>query len=83
MAKVVSPIMMNSSHSIQALYHTKFWHTTYEFLGPSLYYWGKNIPSGKHKRLKLDPLNQLFLTLVKLHLNLQERDLACRFGIST
>ena len=42
----------------------------------------KNIPSRKHTRLKLDPLNQLFLTLVKLRLNLQERDLACRFGIS-
>ena len=60
----------------------------YEFLGPpvhQLHYWGKNIPSGKHKRLKLDPLtgNQLFLTLVKLRLNLQEQDLACRFGISS
>ena len=57
----------------------------YEFLGPSvneLHYWGKNIPSRKHTTLKLDPLKQLFLTLVKLRLNHQERDLACRFGIS-
>ena len=77
--------MMTSSDSTQALCHMKFF-TYYKFIGPSvhqLHYWGKNIPSGKPKRLKLDPLNQPFLTLVKLRLNLQERDLACRFGIST
>ena len=32
--------------------------------------------------MKLDPLNQLFLTLMKLQLNLKERDLGQRFGIS-
>ena len=32
--------------------------------------------------MKLDPLNQLFLTLIKLKLNLPHRDLAHRFGIS-
>ena len=32
--------------------------------------------------MKLDPMNQLFLTLMKLKLNLREKDLACRFGMS-
>ena len=32
--------------------------------------------------MKLDPLNQLLLTLIKLKLNLPHRDLAHRFGIS-
>ena len=32
--------------------------------------------------MKLDPLNQLFLALIKLKLNLPHRDLAHRFGIS-
>ena len=32
--------------------------------------------------MKLDPFNQLFLTLIKLRLNVLERDLAIRFGIS-
>ena len=30
----------------------------------------------------MDSLNQLFLTLIKLKLNLKERDLAYRFGIA-
>ena len=77
---VVSVMTMNLSGSTQALYRMKFsWPS--EFLGPSVDQ-GENIPSCKHTKLKLDPLNQLFLTLVKLCLNLQERDLACRFGIS-
>lgn len=33
--------------------------------------------------MKLNPLNQLFLTLIKLRLDLREKDLAIRFGIST
>ena len=32
--------------------------------------------------MKLDPLNQYFLTLVKLRLNLRVKDIAFRFGIS-
>jgi len=32
--------------------------------------------------MKLDPLNQLFMTLMKLRLNLRERDLAYRFGLA-
>ena len=33
--------------------------------------------------MKLDPFNQFFLTLVKLKLNLNMRDIAFRFQIST
>ena len=59
----------------------------YEFLGPSvnhLNYWGKKKTTTSRKRkMKLSPLNQLFLTLIKLKLNLRERDIAYRFGIST
>ena len=58
----------------------------YEFLGPSvdeLTYWGSDSnKSDKRRKMKLDPLNQLFLTLVKLKLNLPHRDLAHRFVIS-
>lgn len=58
----------------------------YEFLGPSvdeLTNWGSDSnKSDKGRKMKLDPLNQLFLTLVKLKLNLPHRDLAHRFGIS-
>ena len=58
----------------------------YEFLGPSvnkLTYWGtKNNQSCKRRKMKLDPLNQLFLTLVKFKLNLRKKDLAHRFGVS-
>ena len=32
--------------------------------------------------MKLDPLNQLFMTLIKLKLDLRERDLAHRFGVA-
>ena len=60
--------------------------TFFEFLGPvvnDLNYWGSK--EGQHKRhciRKLDPMNQLFLTLVKLKLNLKVEDLAFRFKIS-
>ena len=56
----------------------------YEFLGPSvdnLTYWGSKSTKRK-RRMKLDPLNQLFLTLIKLRLDLRERDLGLRFGIT-
>ena len=56
----------------------------YEFLGPAvnnLQYWGAKTVA-KHRKKKLDPLNQLF-PLIKLRLNLKERDLSERFGIST
>ena len=49
-----------------------------------LSYWGgRKEKSGKrHRMTKLNPLNQFFLTLIKLKLNLQVRDLAYRFDIS-
>ena len=57
----------------------------YKFLGPSvdhLNYWGtKNSTVTRQK--KLDSFNCFFLTLIKLRLDLPEKDLACRFGIST
>ena len=55
----------------------------FEFLGPSVHslrYWG-NKSDSKGKRKKLDPINQLFLTLIKLRQNPKERDLAVCFGI--
>ncbi len=59
----------------------------FHFLGPStssLIYWGdkdKDKNKSKRKR-KLDAINQLFLTLTKLKLNLKVQDMALRFGIS-
>ena len=47
-----------------------------------LNYWGTKQHSHNRQK-KLSPLNCLFLTLVKLRLNLTEQDLAFRFGIST
>lgn len=58
----------------------------FDFLGPTdrLQYWGvKKAKTTRKRRTKLSPLNQLFLTLVKLRLNLSVKDLAYRFGIST
>ena len=60
----------------------------FEFLGEAVYklnYWGdsEHKTTRRRKNMPLTPLNQYFLTLVKLRLNLRERDLACRFGIST
>ena len=60
----------------------------FEFLGPAvnnLQYWGEaeQKTSRRRRTRVLSPLNQYFLTLVKLRLNLRERDLAYRFGVST
>lgn len=58
----------------------------FEFLGPvvdHLNYWGsKDGVRTRHRSRKLDAQNQLFLTLVKLKLNLKLTDLAFRFGLS-
>ena len=59
----------------------------FDFLGPSVHklrYWGESErkTSRRKKKKKLDPLNQLFLTLIRLRLNLAVKDLAFRFGIS-
>ena len=59
----------------------------FEFLGPvvdKLNYWGsKEGERLRHRSRKLDTKNQLFLTLVKLRLNLKLTDLGFRFGISS
>lgn len=59
----------------------------FEFLGPvvnELNYWGtKQRSHQRHRSCKLDPINQFFLMLVRLRLNLKVKDLAFRFGIST
>ena len=58
----------------------------FEFLGPvvnHLNYWGSKEKIRKcQRKRKLDPKNQLFLTLVKLKLNLRHKDLGFRFGLS-
>lgn len=57
----------------------------YEFPGPAvnhLRYWGDKSTAKRERKTKLDPLNQLFLTLIKLRLDLRERDIAYRFGIA-
>lgn len=59
----------------------------FEFLGPAkdrLNYWGeKPGPRKRNRSRKLDTKNQLFLTLVKLRLNLKLKDMSFRFGLST
>ena len=59
----------------------------YKFLGPAvndLFHWGgrKGKSSIQKQPTKLSPMNNFFLTLVKLKLDLQVWDLAFRFGIS-
>ena len=60
----------------------------FEFLGPAVYnlkYWGDKDRKTERRRKKvaLDPINQYFLTFVRLKLNLRVVDLATRFGISS
>ena len=58
----------------------------YNFLGPAvntLTYWGTKRKTHTKRRKKLDSLNQLFLTLIKLKLDRNIRDLAFRFQVST
>ena len=53
----------------------------FKFLGPVVYeleYWSSKRKQRKQRSCKLDPINQLFLTLVKLRLNLKVQDLAYR-----
>ena len=58
----------------------------FTFLGPAvncLHYWGSSTKKRVRKRkTKLTPVNQLFMVLVKLRLDLTFRDLAYRFQIS-
>ena len=63
---------------IQAFHSTKFYCFFYEFLGPAVHklqYWGSKAVITHHKK-KLDPFDQLFLTLIKLRFHLKERDLS-------
>ena len=65
----------------------KIFQAFFEFLGPAvehLKYWGEKDGTRERNRLrKIDPTNQLFLTLIKLRLNLKMKDLSFRFGLST
>ena len=64
----------------------KFYCFFFDFIGPCdrLQYWGsRKAKTTRRRKTKLSPLNQPFLTLVKLRLNLSVKDLAYRFGIST
>jgi hypothetical protein len=58
----------------------------YEFLGPAvdkLTYWGEREFTRKcQRKRKLSSLDQLLLTLMKLKLNLRNKDIVFRFGIS-
>lgn len=62
----------------------------YTFLGPavnSLHYWGARRSRcrqrHRQRRTKLDPFNQFFMTLTKLKLNLNIKDISFPFQIST
>ena len=58
----------------------------YEFLGPAveeLKYWEyKEFTRKRHRKRKLESLDQLLLTLMKLKLNIRNMDIAFHFGIS-
>ena len=58
----------------------------YEFLGPAvdeLMYWGeKEFTRKRQRKRKLSSVDQLLLTLMKLKLNLRNKDLGFRFSIS-
>ena len=58
----------------------------FEFLGPAVHelkYWGeKDYERKQQRKRKLSSLDQFFLTMTKLKLNLRNKDLGYRFGIS-
>ena len=58
----------------------------FQFLGPAvnkLNYWGSEVTSRKQQcSMKLSPMDQLVMTLMKLGLNLKVLDLSFRFGVS-
>ena len=58
----------------------------FEFLGPAvnkLNYWGSKIePRVRQRSMKVNPIDQLLMTLMKLRLNLKVVDLAFRFHLS-
>ena len=59
----------------------------FNFLGEVVHhlnYWGSKAASHTRKRVqKLNPMNQLFLVLVKLRFNLKTEDFAFWFGLSS
>ena len=58
----------------------------FRFLGPSvdhLHVWGTKAKTRVKRRTKLDPLNHLFMTLVKLKLDLNICDIAMHFQVSS
>ena len=58
----------------------------YEFLGSAvdeLTYWGeREFIRKRQRKRKLSSLDQLLLTRIKLKLNLRNKDIGIRFGIS-
>ena len=57
----------------------------FEFLGPATNHlnYTSSKPKGlRHRKTKLDPVNQFFMTLVKLRLGLTERYIGFWFGVS-
>ena len=59
--------------------------TFFDFLGPvinHLEYWGSKEKVSRKRKTKLNPLNQFFVALIKLRLDLHEKDIALRFGIA-
>ena len=72
-------------HFYTGFYSYKLLIAFFEFLGPvvnELRYWGSKGKAIRKRKTKLDPLNQFFLTLIKLRLNARERDIAFRFEIA-
>ena len=58
----------------------------FEFLGPAVHelkYWGeKDYERKQQRKRKLTSLDQFFLMMIKIKLNLRNKDLGYRFGIS-
>ena len=92
-----APLLFRIEQIVENDSHIKFYTgftsyvvflNTFEFLGPAVHrlnYWGdtERKTTWMRKNAALTPLNQYFLTLVKLQLNLQVKDLVHRFRIST
>ena len=69
---------INYSIFTWVLSHMKFL-CLFEFFGPvvnELNYWGSKKVVQRHYKCKFNPVNQLFLTLVKLRLGLKSNDVA-------
>ena len=72
-------------HFYTGFYSYELLISFFDFLGPvvhELRYWGSKGKAIRKRKTKLDPLNQFFLTLIKLRLDARERDIAFRFQIA-